>query len=65
MGFMFTVKGPVVTASPLYAGLKGATVFRDVGGATFDWERTEGVTFSREAIRKAEGFAPPPRSRRS
>lgn len=64
MGYLFVVKGPVVTASPLYAGLKGATVFRDVAGATFDWERTEGITFSRDSIRKAEGFAPPPKGRR-
>jgi len=28
------------------------------GGATYDWERTEGVKFSKEAIRKAEGFVP-------
>ena len=64
MGFMFVTKGPVITAAPLYAGLKGATVFRDVSGATFDWERTEGITFSRESIRKAEGFIPPPKPRR-
>jgi len=56
MGYLFTVKGPSVSASPLYAGQKGATVFRDVGGTTYDWERTEGVSFSKLAIQKAEGF---------
>jgi uncharacterized protein YgiB involved in biofilm formation len=64
MAFLFTTKGPAVSAQPLLAGLKGATVYRDAGGATFDWERTEGITFSREAIRKAEGFAPPSKQRR-
>lgn len=65
MAFHFTVKGPSVVAAPLYAGLKGATVFRDAGGSVLDWERTDGVVFSRQSIRKAEGFAPVQRGRRS
>ena len=55
MGYHFTVKGQA-TAVPLYAGKKGATVFRDAAGATYDWQRTEGVKFSPQAIRKVEGF---------
>jgi uncharacterized protein YgiB involved in biofilm formation len=56
MAYIFTVKGPQVTAEALYAGQKGVTVFRDANGKTYDWERTEGIKFSREAIRKADGF---------
>ena len=56
MGYLFTAKGPSVTAEPLYAGQKGVTVYRDANGKTYDWERTADVKFSREAVRKAEGF---------
>lgn len=61
MGFLFSVNEQVA-ATPLYAIQvvqgKSATLYRDAGGATYDWERTEGITFSRAAIRKAEGFTP-------
>lgn len=57
MGYLFTVNHLVV-ASPLYSGLKGTTVFRDVAGTAYDHERTAGINFSRQAIRKAEGFQP-------
>jgi uncharacterized protein YgiB involved in biofilm formation len=62
MAFLFTVNNQGVTAVPLYAvqivAGKSATLFRDANGATYDWERTDGITFSKEAIRKAEGFQP-------
>ncbi len=57
MGYLFTVNKTAV-ANPLYSGLKGATVFRDAGGTVYDHERTAGITFSKLAIRKAEGFVP-------
>ncbi len=61
MSFLFVVNEKVV-ATPLYAVQvsvnRSATLFRDAGGTTYDWERTEGITFSRAAIRKAEGFTP-------
>lgn len=57
MGYLYTT-GKQVTAVPLYSGQKGVNVYRDVAGTTYDWERTEGVKFSKEAIRKAEGFVP-------
>ena len=56
VGYLFTVNASVV-AAPLYPGLKSATVMRDAAGAVLDWQRTEGVTFSQEAIVRARGFA--------
>ena len=61
MGYLFVVNEKVV-ATPLYAVQvvqgRNLTLFRDAGGNTYDWERTEGITFSRAAIRKADGFTP-------
>lgn len=62
MAFLFTVNTKSVVAIPLYAVQvvtgKNAAIFRDAAGTTFDFERTEGVSFSRDAIRKAEGLQP-------
>lgn len=59
MGYLFSQdKRLQFSAIPLYSGYKNATVFRDGNGKTYDAERTDGVVFSAEARRKAEGFAP-------
>jgi len=58
MGYLFTINSQKQTAVPLYAGLKGAPVFRAADGTVYDQERTEGVKFSREAKIKSAGFVP-------
>ena len=62
MAFLFTMNGKTVSAIPLYAvqivSGKSATLFRDAAGTTYDWERTDGIAFSKASIRKAEGFQP-------
>lgn len=57
MGFLFTINKNIV-AAPLYAGLKGAPVFRGSDGTVFDQERTADVKFSKEAALKSVGFIP-------
>jgi uncharacterized protein YgiB involved in biofilm formation len=56
MSYLFTISKTKTTAAPLYAGAKGAPVFRSADGTVYDHERTEGVKFSREAVQKSAGL---------
>ena len=61
MAFLFTTNSKT-TAIPLFAvpvvAGRNAMVFHDANCTNYDWERTEGISFSKQAIRKAEGFQP-------
>src|SRR5690606_39199743 len=56
MSYLFTINKSRTVATPLYAGAKGAPVFRAADGTVYDYERTEGVKFSKEAMQKSAGL---------
>jgi uncharacterized protein YgiB involved in biofilm formation len=56
MSYLFSINKARAVAAPLYAGSKGAPVFRSADGTVYDYERTEGVKFSRQAMQKSAGL---------
>lgn len=55
MAYHFTISDKIV-AMPLYAQFNDS-LFRDLDGKTYDWQRTEDVEFSEAAIVKVRNLA--------